>query len=184
MKLGRAQEGAEAEEVKPFTAEQLARFLEAARVYKTWLYPLFAMMALAGLRLGEALALKWASVDREQREIRVARTLAPSAKDLDQSDRLGTPKSGKARTVDMNVTLVDVLREHEQAAKAAALQRGAGGVLPAFVFTTQRRGVWLTIGAFARRSRWFCGARGSRRTIHRTVCATPSGRCSSRRACP
>ena len=134
MKLGRAHDPEETE-IRPFTVDQLARFLEVARVREARHYPLFATMALAGLRIGEALALKWSDVDIEQREIRVARTLAPPAKDLTLSDRLGTPKSGKARTVDLNAMLATVLRELMHTAKVASMRRGDGGTLPTFVFT-------------------------------------------------
>jgi integrase len=140
MKLGRAYDE-EDDDIKPFTIEQLARFLEVAQIEEPWFYPLFATMALAGLRLGEALALKWAGIDRAQREIRVARTLAPLAKDLTLADRLGSPKSGSARTVDMNDLLVEVFREVEAAARVESLRRGT--TQPEFVFTTQARGVLL-----------------------------------------
>ena len=142
MKLGRAYDE-EDDDIKPFTIEQLARFFETAQTEEPWFYPLFATMALAGLRLGEALALKWAGIDRAQREIRVARTLAPSAKDLTLHDRLGSPKSGAARTVDMNGLLVDVFRELEDSQRIEALRRGDGGTRPEFAFTTQARGVLL-----------------------------------------
>jgi integrase len=134
MKLGRAHDPEETE-IRPFTFDQLARFLEVTRVREPLHYPLFATMALAGLRIGEALALRWSEVDVDQRDIRVARTLAPAAKDLSLSDRLGTPKSGRARTVDMNATLVNVLRELLHAAKVASMRRGDGGTLPPFVFS-------------------------------------------------
>jgi integrase len=141
MKLGRAYE--EDDDIKPFTIEQLARFLEGAQTEEPWFYPLFVTMALAGLRLGEALALKWAGIDQAQREIRVTRTLAPSAKDLTLGDRLGSPKSGTARTVDMNGLLVEVFREAEDGKRVEALRRGDGGTRPEFAFTTQARGVLL-----------------------------------------
>ncbi|HEV8348115.1 MAG TPA: tyrosine-type recombinase/integrase [Vicinamibacterales bacterium] len=142
MKLGRAYDE-EDDNIKPFTIEQLARFLAVAQAEEPWFYPLFATMALAGLRLGEALGLKWAGIDRVQREIRVGRTLAPAAKNLTLNDRLGSPKSGAARTVDMNALLVDVLEEAENAARVEAMRRGNGGTLSEFAFTTRMHGVPL-----------------------------------------
>lgn len=44
-----------------WTAAELARFLE--ETHDHWLYPLWALLACSGLRLGEALALEWADVD-------------------------------------------------------------------------------------------------------------------------
>jgi integrase len=67
----------EDDEIKPLSADELARLLAAAERLAPWYYPLFCLMALAGLRLGEALALRRSSLDFVQREIRVSRTLAP-----------------------------------------------------------------------------------------------------------
>jgi integrase len=63
------------EEIKAMTREQLAAFLAAAtapdaRGEDRRLYPLLLLLARAGLRLGEALALQWADLDFAAREIR------------------------------------------------------------------------------------------------------------------
>jgi integrase len=122
------------EDIKPFTAEELNQLLAQAGADEPDLYALFAVMGLAGLRIGEALALRWTKLDYAGREIRVSRTLAPpSAADI-VAGRLGTPKSGKARTVDMNSLLVPVLQMHEARARARSLATGHGGALGTFVF--------------------------------------------------
>ena len=48
-------------EIRPWTAEQLAAFLTAARFDP--LYPVFVLLALYGLRRGEVLGLRWSDVD-------------------------------------------------------------------------------------------------------------------------
>jgi integrase len=123
------------DDIKPFTGEELNLLLARAGTDEPDLYPLFAVMGLAGLRIGEALALRWSNLDRDAREIRVARTLAPPSAAETVAGRLGTPKSGKARTVDMNSMLVPVLEVHEARARARALATGAGGALSEFVFS-------------------------------------------------
>jgi integrase len=50
-------------------------------------------MSRTGLRLGEAAALRWDDVDLVTHELTVSRTFSGGAE--------GTPKSGKARRVDL-----------------------------------------------------------------------------------
>jgi integrase len=138
MKLGRAQGDESDEPIKPFTCEQLAQFLETARVLEPDYYALLATMAFGGLRVGEAIALQWTDLDVDNREIRVSRTLAQSAKGLNVSDRLGSPKSGKARVVDMNAMLVPILGEWQARQRVDAMRRGAGGEIGAFAFPSRR----------------------------------------------
>src|SRR5262249_7844968 len=51
------------ERVRAFDAAQLARFLETAAEKAPRLAPLFFLLSRTGLRLGEALALRWEDVD-------------------------------------------------------------------------------------------------------------------------
>jgi hypothetical protein len=67
-------------------------------------------------------------IDLDGRELRVARTLATVG------EAHGSPKSGKARSIDLNETLVTVLRDAAAAQRIEAMRRGAGGTLPTFVF--------------------------------------------------
>jgi integrase len=77
---------------------------------------MFMTMARTGIRLGEAFGLQWQDVDLERREIRIARGIS--------AGRVETPKSGKARSVDLSKALRDVLERHDAASKAAALRAG------------------------------------------------------------
>lgn len=86
-------------ETKAMDRDQLARFLEVARDRAPDLFPAFATMAWAGLRLGEALALLPEDLDFTRQRITVQRQIGR-----------GT-KNHKARPVDMADSLRDLLRE-------------------------------------------------------------------------
>jgi len=96
--------------------EQLSRFVAAARENERRHFPMFFTMARTGMRLGEAFGLQWQDVNLVDREIRIARGVS--------GGRVETPKSRKARTVDMSVALRDVLQHHDAASKAKALESG------------------------------------------------------------
>jgi integrase len=61
-------EGGAVRPARAWTPEEVARFLEAARGHR--LYALFALMLATGLRIGEALALRWENWDGERLWIR------------------------------------------------------------------------------------------------------------------
>jgi integrase len=127
--LRRPERGA-GEPAKAMSAEQLAAFLETARTRRPAFYALALLLARSGLRLGEALALRWTDIDLVSRTIRVERTLGHTVKGYPTTGPpIGTPKSGRARTVDMSQALCRVLtallREH----RAGALRRGEGQAL-------------------------------------------------------
>ncbi len=125
LRVLREQDREQAER-KALTSAQLALFLETARVKAPRYHPLFLLMARTGLRVGEAVALRWPDVDLVGRQIRVAHTMAPRRKDVPIDDRLGTPKSGKARTVDMSRGLHDALEELQRSARVELLAAGCG----------------------------------------------------------
>lgn len=88
---------------KALDPAQLSAFLGAAEgVYRVY----FATLALAGLRPGEGLGLRWDDWTGETLTVR--RTWAPRI--------MGTPKSGKERTVQVRPTLVALLAAHREAA--------------------------------------------------------------------
>jgi len=66
-------------------------------------YPLFLLLARTGLRIGEAVALKWEDIDFNGRFINVERTY--------YKGRIGSTKNGKPRKVDMSWQLKDALLE-------------------------------------------------------------------------
>ena len=84
-----------------------------------------------GCRKGEALGLKWEDVDFAQGRVSIRRALVQG--------HLGTPKSGKARSVLLSPALAEVLRTLAAQRRAETLQRGWGEV-PAFVFCSETGG--------------------------------------------
>ena len=86
---------------KVFSREQLMVFLRTAWEHAWNYFPLFFLLARAGLRIGEALALKIGDLDFVERLINVERTIVRG--------EVGPPKHGLARQVDMSAQLAKVL---------------------------------------------------------------------------
>ena len=103
------------EEIKAMSRQQLDVFLTAAERDKRH-SPLFLTLARTGMRIGEALALKWDDIDFAAREIRVARALS--------AGRIDTPKSGHGRTVDMSQQLARSLQRLQLERKTETLRCG------------------------------------------------------------
>jgi integrase len=130
VRILRRRERGAGEPAKAMSAEQLAAFLETARTRRPAFYPLALLLARSGLRLGEALALRWTDIDLVTRTIRVERTLGHTVKGFPtDGPPIGTPKSGRARTVDMSQALSRVLTSRLREHRAEALRRGDGQAL-------------------------------------------------------
>jgi integrase len=80
-------------------------------------YALFFVLSRTGLRLGEALALRWDDLDLIAREMRVERALGPAGE-------IDTPKSGHGRTVDLGASTCELLRKLRSVEAQDALERG------------------------------------------------------------
>lgn len=106
-----------------WTPIQVATFLEAHAEHR--LYALFHLIAVAGLRRGEGLGLRWEDVDLDRRFIRVQQQL------LEAGGRLsfGPPKTGSGvRTVPLDAATVRVLREHQDQQIAEETRAGTLGL--------------------------------------------------------
>jgi integrase len=88
--------------VDPLTAEETALLLETCREHYPEYHPMFLLMLRTGVRLGEALALKWSDVDWNSRFIQVARSYR-------RRETSGT-KTGKTRRVDISDQLLETLK--------------------------------------------------------------------------
>ncbi len=105
-----------------WTPAQLATFLDLHADHRH--YALFHLIAVAGLRRGEALGLRWADVDLDQRLIRVQQQLLEAHGHL----HFGPPKTSSGlRTVPLDDVTVSVLGEHREqqdreAARADVMQ--------------------------------------------------------------
>ncbi|MDP9396428.1 MAG: site-specific integrase [Actinomycetota bacterium] len=114
-----------------WSADELAAFLAAVSEHR--LAALFRVLAFTGMRRGEALALRWADLDLDAGELRVARSVAVIA----GQRVVDTPKSGRARNVTLDAGTVAALREHRKRQTAERLAHPAwqdSGV--GLVFTT------------------------------------------------
>jgi integrase len=87
------------------------------RIHFNQEHPMALLLARTGMRVGEAVALKWQDIDFEKRLITVRRTFSRG--------KLGTPKNGKNREVDMSLQLTDVLKRLHQKKKINALKDGS-----------------------------------------------------------
>lgn len=97
---------AERPEIEAWTAAELRTFLDWDRdVYRDDLYTLWLVIASTGMRRGEAIALRWGDVDLKGSRIRIRRA-------ADATDRTvtKTTKTGSARPVDIDDTVVEALK--------------------------------------------------------------------------
>lgn len=119
MRLGRftRQPGdAEIRTIDPFSADELTVLLTTAEREMPEHYPLILTLARTGVRIGEALALKREDLDFHQGYLWVRRTWGRR--------EIGTPKTGKARRVDMSQQLQRVLQAHLTLRNAEAVVAG------------------------------------------------------------
>ena len=79
------------------------------------------------MRLGEALALQWDDIDFEERFITIQRTFSRG--------KIGLPKNGKRRRIDMSKQLTQVLKDAKHQRKIETINKGWGKV-PKWVFVS------------------------------------------------
>ena len=103
-------------EPDPFNRQDLEEFLEAAWAKLPEPYPLILeVMAMSGLRLGEALAMSWENLDSRNCQYNVTETT--------RAGRFGPPKSGK-RLIDLDETLVGKLEVHIKKMRKEGMAEG------------------------------------------------------------
>jgi integrase len=91
----------QAVEQRFLTLEQLHRLAAAAAEHGSLVY----LLGTCGLRFGEVAELRWRDIDRERLNIRISRSVTL----VDGKFVIGTPKSGKGRTVGLPAFVVDLL---------------------------------------------------------------------------
>ncbi|MGH7390778.1 MAG: tyrosine-type recombinase/integrase [Candidatus Rokuibacteriota bacterium] len=116
---------------------QLGLFLDAARRapaprYRR-LWPLFLLLARSGLRIGEALALRWEDLHFSDGVITVVRACSWDRVDGKRVRRLVVPKRVSARQVDMSQQLALELRRLRQGRQQETRERG-WPAMPPWVF--------------------------------------------------
>jgi integrase len=120
------------EKADPLSAEEVNLLLNTVRADDSKAYPLsghyplFLLLVRTGLRIGEALALRWGDIDFNGRFIHVQRGLSRG--------KIQTPKNGKTRRVDMSPQLAEVLVAYKIECKRKGLTLGLG-CEPEYVFT-------------------------------------------------
>jgi integrase len=154
------------------SAEELGRLFVAMRETEPYWYPLFATMALTGLRFAEASSLQWCDVDEERGVIRVRRSQYRGV--------VGEPKTVTSRRpLPLVPELASVLKEHR-----AALVRGqhpglvagwvfpsaVGGLLSTGVLKNPLRRACVTAGITTRLT-----PQGLRRTLNTLALQVASG---------
>lgn len=133
-----------AAEQRFITLEQLHTLANAAGPHR----PLVYVLGTCGLRFGEVAELRWRDLDLQKRTIRITRSVAL----VDGVFEIGSPKSGKGRTVSLPEFVAELL--------------GEGGDLDALVFPDSRGGHMR--GNNVRR-RWWSQAVAAAELFPRTV---------------
>lgn len=117
---------------KAWTPEQLGAFLDHVAEHR--LYAFFHLVALAGIRRGEALGLRWEDVDLEAGVLRVAQQLVETPDGL----RFGPPKTRSgSRAVPLDAETVHVLVRHLDSQRGERAAWGPAWVDLGLVFTRE-----------------------------------------------
>jgi integrase len=100
------------EEVQPFTQDEITQLLDYARTANHRDLRLLVVARWTGLRSGELLGLQWEDVDFKAGLLRVNHNLANFAGAAHR--KLGSPKSGKTRTVPLSSEAIEALKEQRE----------------------------------------------------------------------
>lgn len=98
----------EEKKLKVYTIDELSDFLEKLKKYNYKAYVIARLMAMGGLRVGEACTLTWEDIDMDKYTVRINKT----ATVVNSVEVVGAPKTKRGnRTVSIDKTTVDVLKE-------------------------------------------------------------------------
>lgn len=110
-------------EMTALTAVQLQRLLATTR-NERW-YPLWVILSTAGVRIGEALAVDWKSVNLEAQRLTVVRSLQ---RQRGKGLVFAEPKTARSRrSIHLSVLACQALREQRQRQQQLAVSRPACG---------------------------------------------------------
>jgi len=115
------------DDIQPYSRDELASLLDSFQTNFPYHYPQALTLARTGMRLGEALALQWDDIDFEGRFITIQRTFSRG--------KIGLPKNGKRRRIDMSKQLTRVLKDTRHQRKIETIKRGWGKI-PKWVFVS------------------------------------------------
>jgi integrase len=122
-------------EVAVWTAAQTARFLTASAGHR--LYAAYHLIALRGLRRGEAAGLRWCDIDLDAGTAVISQQLQQHGGRLEITPHK-TPYS--ARVIALDHTTVAALRAHRHRQRAEAAAGGPGYQASGYVFTNRHGG--------------------------------------------
>jgi integrase len=103
----------EEEEIIFLEKEELAHFLKLAETDGLVLdHLIFTVLSYTGLRIGELLALKWTDFNEKQATIRITKTIYNPTNNFEKYQLLTPKTKGSVRTIDIDETLVTMLKKH------------------------------------------------------------------------
>jgi integrase len=123
-------------EMHTWSKEQLSAFLRGTRDDR--LGPLWHMLALTGLRRGEALGLKWSDLDFASGRLAIQRQRVLTGYQVEERQT----KTGKSRAVSLDDGTVEVLRRQSQQQLEDAAAWGDAWVTSDHVFTREDGSPW------------------------------------------
>ena len=122
-------------EMKTWSAKQLQAFLASAKGDR--LSPIYHLLAMTGMRRGEACGLRWDDVDLEASRLSVRRALIPHGSGVIVSE----PKTAKGRrSIALDPGTIDVLKAQAQRQLDDQAENGEVWSDTGYVFTTQTGG--------------------------------------------
>jgi integrase len=119
-------------DIQPLSESELERLLKTAATSDPRYYPLFLLLSRAGLRPGEARALKWEDVDLGNRKLLVAHSMT-------EANEIDDTKTGTTRYVDLSQELTEELTGL-LAERRNVSARIRSGETPDWVFANRRGG--------------------------------------------
>jgi integrase len=128
------------ESIDPLTKDELKKLLHTVQTnenLQSW-YPLFLLLARTGLRIGEAIGLKWSDIDFNGRFIHIQRGISRG--------KIEAPKNSKTRKVDMSAQLTETLKAYQVECKKKGLALGLGDA-PEYIFINKN-------GSFVDKDNW------------------------------
>lgn len=109
-------------EMRYWSADELRAFLDWSASRNDELHIAWTLLAMTGMRRGEALGLRWSDVDWESGRVSVQRALSLIRNKGEHEQLLvGPPKAGRPRVVDLDPGTVAALRSYRASRGAIAL---------------------------------------------------------------
>ncbi|WP_424536911.1 site-specific integrase [Sphaerisporangium viridialbum] len=156
---------------KPWNVDEARTFLESARTRQDPMYPAYVLVLVLGLRLGEALGLRWEDVDLDRAEMTIGWQLQRVSGKLLHRETKTEASDAVLPFPDIVTTALRARRAEQQMARESA---GDGWHETGLVFTTAS-GRPVEPSNFRRSFTNACGKTGVRRVkVHTTrkTCAS------------